>query len=50
MMAFLRERTYALSPTPLDPNARGFEFEDQYRDKTADEAGRGTVRRIRDRY
>jgi putative hemolysin len=50
MMAFLRERTYALSPTPLDPNARGFEFEDQYRDKTDDEAGRGTVRRIRERY
>ena len=46
MMAFLRETTYALSPTPLDPNARGFEFEDHYRDKTED----GAVRRFRDRY
>jgi hypothetical protein len=50
MMAFLRERTYALSPTPLDPNARGFEFEDQYRDKSADEAGRGHGPKLRDRY
>jgi putative hemolysin len=46
MMAFLRETTYALSPTPLDPNARGFEFEDQYRDKAED----GAARRLRDRY
>jgi hypothetical protein len=41
MMAFLRERTYALSPTPLDPNARGFEFEDQYRDKRRTRRGAG---------
>jgi hypothetical protein len=32
MMAFLRERTYALSPHPLDPAARGFEFEDRHRE------------------
>jgi putative hemolysin len=50
MMAFLRERTYALSPTPLDPNARGFEFEDHYRDKAEEDAGRGKGRRLRDRY
>jgi putative hemolysin len=35
MMAFLRERTYALSPVPLDPNVRGFEYEDQHRDRDA---------------
>jgi putative hemolysin len=45
MMAFLRESTYALSPRPLDPNARGFEFEDQYRDKDARPG-----RRVLDRY
>jgi len=27
LMEFLRRKTYELSPTPLDPNARGFEFE-----------------------
>lgn len=32
MMAFLRETTYALSPRPLDVQARGFEFEDRHRD------------------
>lgn len=45
MMAFLRESTYALSPRPLDPNARGFEFEDQYRDKDVRPG-----RRVLDRY
>jgi putative hemolysin len=50
MMAFLREKTYGLSPTPLDPNMRGFEFEDQYRDKSDEDAGRGRVRKLRDRY
>jgi putative hemolysin len=32
MMGFLRETTYALSPRPLDAQARGFEFEDRHRD------------------
>lgn len=31
LMAHLRQRTYALSPRPLDPKARGFEFEDKHR-------------------
>jgi putative hemolysin len=44
MMAFLRETTYSLSPTPLDPSARGFEFEEQHRDKDARSA------RLLDRY
>lgn len=35
MMEFLRETTYSLSPRPLDPSARGFEFEEQHRDKDA---------------
>jgi putative hemolysin len=50
MMAFLRERTYALSPTPLDPNARGFEFEDQYRDKSDEDGGGAGSAKLRDRY
>jgi len=50
MMAFLRERTYALSPTPLDPNARGFEFEDHHRDRSEDAARSGGGRRLIDRY
>jgi putative hemolysin len=45
MMAFLRESTYALSPRALDPNARGFEFEEQYRDKDA-----RPRRRVLERY
>ncbi len=32
MMEFLRETTYSLSPGPIDPRARGFEFEDKHRD------------------
>ncbi len=38
LMEHLRETTYALSPRPLDPSARGFEFEDKHRgpeDKSA---------------
>ena len=31
MMDFLRQRTYALSPTPLRSTAYGFEFEERYR-------------------
>lgn len=31
MMAFLRRKTYELSPNPLDPGLMGFEFEEQYR-------------------
>jgi putative hemolysin len=31
MMDFLRARTYALSPTPIDPKAFGFEFEAKHR-------------------
>lgn len=31
LMEFLRKTTYALSPRPLDPQARGFEFENKHR-------------------
>jgi len=31
MMEFLRKATYELSPTPINPNDRGFEFEERYR-------------------
>lgn len=31
LMDFLRARTYALSPRPLDASAYGFEFEEKYR-------------------
>jgi len=31
LMTYLRQTTYALSPHPMDPNARGFEFEDRHR-------------------
>ncbi|WP_224814930.1 lysophospholipid acyltransferase family protein [Hasllibacter sp. MH4015] len=31
LMDHLRKTTYALSPRPLDPSARGFEFEDKHR-------------------
>ncbi|MFW5654248.1 MAG: lysophospholipid acyltransferase family protein [Roseicyclus sp.] len=52
MMAFLRAQTYSLSPVPLDPNLRGFEFEDIHRDKAEREAGGRLARaiRIRERY
>jgi len=32
MMEFLRTSTYGLSPTPINPSDRGFEFEERYRD------------------
>ncbi len=48
MMAFLREKTYSLSPRPLDTQIQGFEFEERHRDPEADQ---GRVRgRLRDRY
>ena len=31
MMEFLRKATYELSPTPINPDDRGFEFEERYR-------------------
>lgn len=31
MMDFLRARTYALCPKPIDPGAFGFEFEAMHR-------------------
>jgi putative hemolysin len=48
MMEFLRETTYALSPRPIDPRARGFEFEDRHRDK--DDAPAPRLRALKDRY
>ncbi|GAA5069726.1 lysophospholipid acyltransferase family protein [Roseibacterium beibuensis] len=48
MMAFLRERTYGLSPRPLDPRLRGFEFEAQHRDR--DDEGARPRGRLKDRY
>lgn len=48
MMAFLRETTYALSPTPLNTELQGFEFETRHRDKDAEPSrSRGTPK---DRY
>lgn len=37
MMEFLRETTYGLCPRPIDPKARGFEFEDRHRERTEPE-------------
>jgi putative hemolysin len=48
MMALLRERTYSLSPRPLDVRARGFEFEDRHRDPDMPQ-GR-TRGALKDRY
>jgi len=48
MMAFLREKTYALSPEPLDPSMRGFEFEERHRDEQTDQ--RRVRGRLKDRY
>jgi len=48
MMAFLRETTYGLSPRPIDPRARGFEFEERHRERGADDAPRRKV--FGDRY
>lgn len=46
MMDFLRARTYALSPHPLDECALGYEFEDKHKTK----AGKAPRRRLKDRY
>jgi putative hemolysin len=46
LMDHLRQTTYALSPRPLDPTARGFEFEDRHR-APDDKTGRKT---LKDRY
>jgi len=48
MMAFLREKTYALSPEPLDTSMRGFEFEERHRDAQTDQ--RRVRGRLKDRY
>lgn len=40
MMDFLRRRTYALSPDPLDPGALGYEFEGQYKRERQADGGR----------
>jgi len=48
MMAFLREKTYALSPEPLDTSMRGFEFEERHRDEHTDQ--RRAPGRLKDRY
>jgi putative hemolysin len=51
MMAFLRSATYALSPVPIDPSQRGFEFEDGHRERGRNGDGRARrLARIRDRY
>lgn len=31
LMDFVRQKTYALSPNPIDPTMKGFEFEEQHR-------------------
>ncbi|MFT6168432.1 MAG: 1-acyl-sn-glycerol-3-phosphate acyltransferase [Celeribacter sp.] len=46
MMDFLRARTYALSPHPLDECALGYEFEGKHKTK----AGKAPRRRLKDRY
>ncbi|MEJ6394463.1 lysophospholipid acyltransferase family protein [Gymnodinialimonas sp. 2305UL16-5] len=46
LMEFLRETTYALSPRPIDPRARGFEFEDKHRG--ADE--KSAKMKLKERY
>lgn len=46
LMDHLRRTTYALSPRPLDPTARGFEFEDKHR-SPEDRTGR---KNLKDRY
>jgi len=51
MMAFLREATYALSPTPIDPRLCGFDFGESHRDKDGSGEARGRkLIRIRERY
>ncbi len=46
LMEHLRLTTYALSPRPMDPTARGFEFEDKHRDPD-EKSSRMT---LKDRY
>lgn len=48
MMAFLRETTYGLSPRPLDPSARGFEFEQRHRSAEENEGRKRKI--LGDRY
>lgn len=48
LMEFLRQTTYALSPRPLDPEARGFEFEDKHR--RPDEKKPAKRKKIKERY
>ena len=48
MMAFLRETTYGLSPRPLDPSARGFEFEQRHRSPEENEGRKRKI--LGDRY
>ncbi|MEJ6388563.1 lysophospholipid acyltransferase family protein [Gymnodinialimonas ulvae] len=46
LMDHLRQTTYALSPRPLNPTARGFEFEDKHRGPEEKSARRN----LKDRY
>lgn len=48
MMNFLRETTYGLSPRPLDPSARGFEFEQRHRSAEENEGRKRKI--LGDRY
>ncbi len=48
MMAFLRETTYGLSPRPLDPSVRGFEFEQRHRSAEENEGRKRKI--LGDRY
>jgi putative hemolysin len=48
MMNFLRETTYGLSPRPLDPAARGFEFEQRHRSAEENEGRKRKI--LGDRY
>jgi putative hemolysin len=55
MMEFLRKTTYGLSTVPLDPDLRGFEFEEHHRDRDGRDDGRadrrkGRAARFVDRY
>ena len=48
MMEFLRETTYGLSPRPINATARGFEFEDRHRERSAPDVR--TRKILGDRY
>lgn len=52
LMEFLRHTTYALSPRALDPQARGFEFEDRHRGPEEKSSGirLKAKKKIRDHY